>query len=213
MDKQIFSDLIETYYRQTEVFYGRRIDLSKFSQITNESCEKYLRCLSKKKLKHRPLSIINHADEYTSFLLFLSRTAYLYDCIEVAESSYLINKRMNSFDCFYTREIPEIFHLEHPFGSIIGQANLKNYLVIYQGVSIGGDLKLRYPEIGEGVALFANSTLLSDSKIGDNCAIGAGVQLYSEAIKPDTSVSLRNQAGIVQTQMTWSVKERYFHYE
>ena len=84
----------------------------------------------------------------------------------------------------------DIFHLEHPIGSAIRQANIKNYLVVFQGVSIGGNLKMEYPTSEEGVVFFLNSTLIGSSQIGNNSAIGAVVQLYNKNLSENSAVSL-----------------------
>ena len=210
INKNIFKDLESTYESQSKIFYGESVNLLNFKKIYNEACEKYIFCLSqKKKLKHFPESLIRHSDEYCSFLLFLARQAFLSGKIKLATCSYLINRRMNSFDCFYTRVIPDIFHLEHPIGSIIGNSKLKNFLVIYQGVTIGTNLKSAAPSIGENVVLFPNSRVIGSTKIGKNCAIGAGVQIYNEIISENSSVSLR-KTGINFNSLNWSVKNKYF---
>ena len=148
VNNNIFKDLESTYKSQSQIFYGDIVNLLDFKRIYSEACEKYIFCLSKKKkLKHFPTSLIRHSDEYCSFLLFLARQAYLSGNIELATCSYLINRRMNSFDCFYTRVIPDIFHLEHPIGSIVGNSELKNFLVIYQGVTIEQTFKSASPSI------------------------------------------------------------------
>ena len=209
INKNIFKDLESTYASQSKIFYGESINLLNFKNIYNDACEKYIFCLSKKNLKHFPKSLIRHSDEYCLFLLFLARQAYLSGNIELATSSYLINRRMNSFDCFYTRALPDIFHLEHPIGSIIGNCSLKNFLVIYQGVTIGTNLKSETPSIGEKVVLFPNSRIIGLSKIGKNCAIGAGVQIYDEIIKENSAISLRN-GSVKVNPLKWSVQNKYF---
>ena len=106
--------------------------------------------------------------------------------------------------------MPDIFHLEHPIGSVIGQAKMRDYLTIYQGVSIGGNLKMEYPTIEEGVVFFSNSTVIGSSKIGSNSAIGAGVQIYNKNISDNSAVSLRHPKGITINKIKWSVKSRFF---
>ena len=209
MHENIFDNLKNIFEIHSNFFTGKKVNLDKFSKVVKVACQKYLYCLSNKNIKHFPNSILEHADEYTSFLVFLANTAYDYECLEIAKAAYLINRRMNSFDCFYDRKIPEIFHLEHPIGSIIGKASLKNYLVIYQGVTIGGDLKLKYPILEESVALFPNSSVISNAKLGYNSAVGTGVTLYGRTLKNNTAISLRNNQETI-TKMTWQIKERFF---
>ena len=210
INKNIFDDLISTYSKQTDTFLGKEVNLSNFKIIVNQACEKYCYCLSKKDPKHYPSILIRHSDEYASFLIFLAKEFYLNDFIEMAESAYLINRRLYSIDCFYTREMPDIFHLEHAMGAVIGQAKMKNYLTIYQGVTIGGNLKMEYPCIDEGVVFFPNSAVIGSTHIGRNSAIGAGVQLYNKNINENSAVSLRNPEGITINKIKWSIKSRFF---
>ena len=210
INKNIFEELISLFAKHTYIFIGEELNLSDFGKVYNQTCEKYCYCLSKKDSKHYPTKLIKHSDEYATFLIFLAREFYLNSYIEIAESTYLINRRLNSFDCFYTREMPDIFHLEHPIGSVIGQANMKNYLVVYQGVSIGGNLKMEYPTLEEGVVFFPNSTVIGSSHIGNNSAIGAGVQLYNKNVSENSAVSLRHPKGTTINKIKWSIKSRFF---
>ncbi len=210
INKNIFDDLIPTFAKQTDYLLGNELNLSNFKIIYNQTCEKYCFCLSKKNPKHYPKKLVKHSDEYATFLIFLAKEFFLNGNIELAESTYLINRRLNSFDCFYTRGMPDIFHLEHPIGSVIGQAKMKNYLVIYQGVSIGGNLKMEYPSIEEGVVFFPKSSLIGTSNVGSNSAIGAGVQIYNRNINENSAVSFRHPEGITINEIKWSIKSRFF---
>lgn len=209
--QEIFAGFELAFSRQLQVICGHEIDVSVYGSILKRAKERYLYCLSRKKIKHYPSLILRHADEYASFLYFLSSQAWLDGSTELAELVYLLNRRLNNFDCFYTRQMPDVFHLEHSVGSVIGQAKFGEYLVIYQGVTVGGDLKLRYPEFGNGVALFAKSTVIGAAKVGSNCAIGAGAQLYGCTIPSDTAVSLRDGFGVISSPLSWSVQERFFN--
>ena len=208
--QEIFAGFESAFSCQAHVLCGQVIDMSAYQNVVKKAKDCYLYCLSRKKAKHFPKYILMHADEYTSFLFFLSREAWRVGCVELAELAYLVNRRLNGFDCFYTREMPDVFHLEHPLGSVIGQAKFGEYLVVYQAVSVGGDLRFRYPEFGQGVALFAKSTVIGSAKVGSNCAIGAGVQIYGGAIPSDTAVSIRDGLGVTPSPLSWSVQERFF---
>ena len=117
---------------------------------------------------------------------------------------------MHTFECFYTRDILDIFHLEHTVVSVLGQAVFGDYLVVYQGVLVGGGIKLRYPRLGEGVVLFFKCSLIGDAEVGSNCAIGAGVQLYGESTPHNIAVSNHGSAGFVSSPLKWNVRERFF---
>lgn len=151
--------------------------------------ERHKYCMSYKVIKHIPTHISFHADEYAAFLYFFSNELYKRLGENVfAEKIYLLNRYLNSLDIFYDRELPDIFHLEHPIGTIIGRAKLSNYLEIYQGVTIGGNLQLEMPDIGENVSLYAGATIIGKTKIGCNCSIGSGVTLLNEIIENNSTV-------------------------
>lgn len=207
----MFEGFQDSFSRQVDYLCAGQHSPRCFNQdVFVRAQKRYLYCLSRKRLKHIPVNILMHADEYTSFLVYLSREAFLDENLELAELAYLVNRRLNNFDCFYTREMPDVFHLEHPIGSVLGQASFGEYLVVYQGVAVGGDLKLRYPTLGQGVALFAKCSVLGSAEIGSNCAIGAGVQLYGGNISSNTAVSFRGETLPFMSKMSWNVMERFF---
>lgn len=41
----------------------------------------------------------------------------------------------------------------HSVGTVLGRANYGEGLVVYQGVNVGGDLRLNFPTIGKGIDL------------------------------------------------------------
>jgi len=203
-------DGLENVFQSHSMFaLGREIKLSSHQAAFSAAQDAYLHCLSHKRIKHLPSFVVEHADEYTSFVVFLAQSAYQNGDQDLALAAYLVNRRINGFDCYYTRALPPVFHLEHPLGSVIGGADFGNYLVVYQGVSVGGDMKLRYPTFGEYVALFSHSSVIGNSVVGRNTAIGAGVQIYSEQITENTAVSLRSNQ-IVRSSMNWSIHDRFF---
>jgi serine O-acetyltransferase len=92
----------------------------------------------------------------------------------------LLNKYLFSIGLFGHIEMPNIFLLVHPHGSIIGRAKLSNYLVIYQGVTIGGIHRphgIEYPTFGEGSVCYSNTSILGKANIGKNSIIAANTEI------------------------------------
>lgn len=127
------------------------------------------------------------------WMIFLYRLSHvIYKNCEVstpkeADQVYYLNKIMHAIDWFYTVDLPIHFLCEHPLGSVLGKASYSDYLVVYQGTTIGGNRskgELKYPIIGENVILFANSTVLGDTCIGNNVIIAADTYIINDAI-PD----------------------------
>ncbi len=87
-----------------------------------------------------------------------------------AEQVYYLNKILHSVDWYYEIELPKHFMVEHPLGSVLGRAQYGDYLYIYQGVTIGGNVKLKtgeldYPTLGDNVLLYSNAKILGNSHI------------------------------------------------
>ncbi len=68
--------------------------------------------------------------------------------------------------------------IDHGVGVVIGEtAIIGNDVLIYHGVTLGGVVNApvkRHPTIGNNVILGANSIILGNITIGDDCKIGAG---------------------------------------
>ena len=129
-----------------------------------------------------------HSGQYTIFLYFVSNILYLkYKNENLASRVYYLNKMLNGVDLFYAIELPNIFGVEHPVGAVMGRAKYSNYFWFYQHTTVGGN-KERYPEIGEKVVLFANATIIGNSKIGSNCLISANTYIKDECVPDNTIV-------------------------
>ncbi|MBN2703869.1 MAG: hypothetical protein JXR23_06620 [Pontiellaceae bacterium] len=114
-------------------------------------------------------------DQYATFLYFLANGAStIIENVELADRLYALNKALHGLDVYYQVRLPEVFLLVHCVGTVLGRASYGDYLVVYQGVTVGGNLDLEYPTIGKGVGLFANSSVVGNSVIGDGSMVAAG---------------------------------------
>lgn len=133
------------------------------------------------------------------FLYYLSNCLYREGHIEEAASIYYLNKIMNSVEWFYEVNLPDHFMAEHPIGSILGKAKYGDYFMVYQGTTVGGNKvkdKIEYPIIGSRVVMYANSTVLGRSRIGNNVIISANTTIVNEDI-PDDSMVFGNSPNLV----------------
>lgn len=132
-----------------------------------------------------------HGDQYCMFLYFSSREAYLDGNEDLYLKLSLLNKHLFAIDLFGHIEMPEIFLLVHPIGSIFGRAKYENYFVAYQGVTIGGihnSSIIDYPSFGKSVACFANATVLGSSRLGDNVIVGANSTVINGLFDSDLTI-------------------------
>jgi len=76
------------------------------------------------------------------------------------------------------------FFIDHGTGIVIGETTIiKNYVKIYQGVTLGAlqvskDMrhKKRHPTVEDNVTIYANASILGGKTIiGKNCTIGGNV--------------------------------------
>lgn len=125
-----------------------------------------------------------HGDQYATYVYFLSRYCVIQSGDRsVAAKLYLLNKALFSVDIFFEVELPEIFLLCHPLGTVLGRASYQDYLVVGQNCTVGG-IEDVYPQLGWGAVLCADSSVLGGCKLGDEACVGAGSLLVKLDVPP-----------------------------
>ncbi|MEO1122871.1 MAG: serine acetyltransferase [Cyanobacteria bacterium J06639_16] len=154
-----------------------------------ERIEKSFSKIQKKYYVKGGFSFFDHlnSDHFSAFLYFFSNTIWR----EVGDSAlperlFYLNKIMNGIDLYYPVEMPEVFLLVHPLGTVLGRACYGNYLAVYQNCTIGAVTDI-YPRFGEGVILYSRSSVLGDCNIGNNVVFGAN-SLVIDCNVPDNSL-------------------------
>ena len=100
---------------------------------------------------------------------------------------FSLNKILHGLDLFYSVELPATFLLVHPVGTVIGNAEYGDYLVVYQNCTIGSESG-RYPRFGEGVVLNSRVSVIGDVTVGDNVVFGANAFLLGGDVPSDSIV-------------------------
>ena len=131
-----------------------------------------------------------NADHMAAFLWFLGNTVWRdggEDGLAV-RLSYL-NKVMHGLDLFYSVPMPDIFALAHPVGSVIGRGTFGDYLVVYQQVTIGAaESGGPFPSLGEGVAMFAGSSVLGNCEVGNDVVFAANAMIVGKDVPSGSMV-------------------------
>lgn len=132
---------------------------------------------------------IYHSGQYCIFLYFLSRLVYLScsGCRDLADKIYYLNKVLNGLDLFYEVEMPDVFHLDHPVGSVMGRAEYGEGFSFSQLCTVGNN-KGVYPRIGNNVRMLSGSKLIGNSVVGDNVLISANCYIKDFDIPSDSIV-------------------------
>jgi serine O-acetyltransferase len=140
-----------------------------------------------------------HTDQYSMFLYFLSNSIHRLSGDEaLASKAYALNKVLNAIDVFYEVELPDIFFMEHPLGTVLGRAKYSNYLCVYQRVNVGGSVDEVYPRLGEGVILHGGSAIIGDSTVGDNCWLSVGAVVMDQDIPSNSVVFGRSPDAVIK---------------
>lgn len=130
-----------------------------------------------------------YSDQQAVFLAYLAnQLAQESELRWMADKVYCLNKALNGIDVGWAVNLPRVMQVVHGLGTVIGRASFADYLMIYQGCTIGGSPELAYPTLGRGVILYAGSRVIGNAHIGDNVIIGAGAQIVDQDVPADSLV-------------------------
>jgi serine O-acetyltransferase len=150
-----------------------------------------------------------NSDHYATFLYFLSNTAYKQGQLDIATKCFLLNKCLHGIDAFYSIELPEIFLLVHPLGTVLGNAKYSNFLVVYQNCTVGATEDGVYPEFSGETVLFSGSSVLGATVVGRDVVFGANAFALNSTIPAATTV-VGSYPNLRFLPNTSSVKTRFF---
>lgn len=100
---------------------------------------------------------------------------------------FYLNKILHGLDLYFSVGMPEVFLLVHPVGTVIGAAQYGEHLVVYQNCTIGSEGG-SYPRFGDGVILYARSTVIGDCEIGDDVVFAANTFVIDTDVRADSIV-------------------------
>ncbi len=176
------------------LFPDRNIAPVSLSGFVQTALDRLEHCFTHTQLKyftHDGVTAFNHlhTDQYAVFLYFLGNSiARANDDPALADKTYALNKALHGLDIYYEVAMPDIFHLEHCVGTVIGRGSFADYLCVFQGCTIGGNLDYEYPTIKRGVVLYAGSSVIGNSTVNENCFISASAQLINQNVPANSIV-------------------------
>lgn len=195
--KMLIPTILKLVQRQTSIFFLPQ-DSENQESIESQDIEiallSFQKCISALNGKyystHLSLQDFYISDKYAVFLYYLSRALYSADKSICATQIYSLNKILHSLDAFYEVDLPEIFMLTHPVGSVLGRAKYSNYFCAYHNCGVGSDKKdgiTHYPSFGEGVVLYGGAKVIGKCQVGDNVIFGANAFIIHTNV-PSNSV-------------------------
>ena len=128
-----------------------------------------------------------HGDQYAMWLYFLSNQLHRDKAPENwCKKLFLLNKALHGCDIYFAVELPSIFLLVHPLGTVLGRGEYSDYFLAYQRCGIGSNHDV-YPTLGKHVTLRPGSAVLGSSTIGDNVTVAAESLVLDHDIQPNTT--------------------------
>jgi serine O-acetyltransferase len=202
---------------QLGCFYPEReVEPASISEYVMLAMERTEHCFSKINIKYYNDGKdvhFNHlnTDQYAVFLYYLSNTVFRESGDpSLAAKIYGMNKALHGLDAFYEVELPDVFLLVHPLGTVLGRATYSDFFVAYQRVSVGANNDNIYPELGPYVAMFPGSTLNGHCIVEENCLIAADSTIMNMRI-PSGMVAFGKHPNVMFKETKRSVAERFFH--
>ena len=130
-------------------------------------------------------TLFNHlnGDHYCVYLYYLSNTLYKNNCPDwLCCKVFLLNKSLHGIDAFYSLDLPEHFIVVHPLGTVLGSAKYGDYMVFFQGVTVGSSVEGIYPEFEGKNILYSHSAVIGKLKMSSNAIIANGVRVTNKDI-------------------------------
>ena len=157
-----------------------------------------------------------HADQYSQFLYYLSNSLWkLSENKVLCDKLIYLNRALHSIWFSYKGELPNIFLLTHPVGSVLGNAAYSDFLVVSQNVTVNTNFDEKgnkAPILGKGLFLSAGAKIIGNKPIGDRVTIGIDTCVFKREIQSDRLV-YKDENGKIQTQI-WertAIAQPYFN--
>jgi len=193
--------LVDRYVaRQLSNFQpDRDVAPEELSAAVDAALGRFEKCQENRRGKYvsRELDHLN-TDHYAAFLYYLSNGLSHAGRLELASKVYGLNKALHALDVFYEVELPEVFALQHPVGTVLGRGKFASYFFVYQRCSVGSNLAGVYPRFREGVVMFGGASVIGDSEIGPNTWISVGTTIMDQSVPGDCVVFGRSPNLIVK---------------
>ncbi|MBI5261259.1 MAG: serine acetyltransferase [Bradyrhizobium sp.] len=116
-----------------------------------------------------------HSDQYAIFLYYLANSAFRErPGHPIADKAYALNKALHALDAFYEVELPDVFAVQHPVGTVLGRGRYSDYFICYHNCTVGANLDNDYPSFGRGVVMYGGSRVIGKTSVGDNSFVSTG---------------------------------------
>ncbi len=141
-----------------------------------------------------------HSAQHCIFVYYLANTIWRNREHEnVCTKLFCLNKAVNGFECFYNTALPDKFFIGHSVGIVLARATYSNYLVLYQGCTVGKNHGAG-PILEDAVVLYPNSAVIGDCRVRTRTVIGQGSSIV-DTDTPGNSYVFSNNGTPVFKEM------------
>lgn len=143
-----------------------------------------------------------HGDQYAMWLYLLGNQLFRNGGpVPACKKLFLLNKALHGCDVFYEVELPSIFLLVHPLGTVLGRGHYSDHLIAYQRVGIGSNHDV-YPTLGAHLTLRPGSAVLGNCTVAEHCSIAAESLLLDRDLPPNSVYIGNPRSHVIHTQST-----------
>jgi serine O-acetyltransferase len=189
--KELFEGLERQFCSFFALSLKEKIILEKVLDDVLKRCDVCFKNTKNKYYSRKGIAYFNpyHSGQYTIFLYYLSNSLFRLSVENriLCDKIYYLNKVMSGSDLFYEIDLPAIFMLDHPVGTVMGRAHYSEFFSFSQNCTVGNNNGI-YPKIDQNVKMSANSMILGNSHIGKNTIIGANTSVKDQDIPKDSLV-------------------------
>jgi serine O-acetyltransferase len=160
---------------------GEDCELQLIVTHLEEALYRLERCISQVRMWPVGQFDVLHSSQYCTFLYYLSNTIWHREQAKsVCTKLFLLNKALNSIDCFYEIELPEVFLIGHSSGIVLAKATYGNRMVIYQNSTVGKNHGIS-PVLEDSVILYPNTAVIGNSLVRSGSIIASGVSVINQS--------------------------------
>jgi serine O-acetyltransferase len=187
------TDLALYVRKQFENFFPDGTDLGDLPRLVGLALERVEHCFSRVRLKGffadgEARFSHWHSDQYAIFLYYLANSAFRdRPGHPIADKAYALNKALHALDAYYEVELPDVFAVQHPVGTVLGRATYSDYFICYHNCTVGANPDNDYPAFGRGVVMFGGSRVIGKTSVGDNTLVSTGaIVIDGGVLEPDS---------------------------
>lgn len=163
----------------------------RFLDVALERVERCFARIERKYYRRGGAACFDHlnGDHMATLLYFFANTVWR----ETSDTAlptrlFYLNKILHGLDLFYSVALPEVFLLVHPVGTVLGHARYRDFLVVYQNVTVGAVTDV-YPTFGTGTILYSRTSVLGDCRLGDDVVLAANTLIVDLEVPGGTVVA------------------------